>query len=145
MREFIPIFALLLIVSEVFSISPVFAEENVLKPTIILSVKTDQGYYSPGDLIRVRGTITNSENEPINATLQFSFQEMNKTISSGLKGKFLTTVPSSPTMPENLYKMDIVARSLGYLDKYLTIPVVIMSEPSSLAPERVIPDDFLHL
>jgi len=106
-------------------------ESNILS----VSVKTDKGYYAPGDVIRVHGMVRTSDNEPVNASLFFTFQGMDKKIFSGA-GSYQTIIPISLAEPENMYKLQIMASAQGYRDRNLTIPIIIMEEPSSLAPIR---------
>ena len=104
--------------------------------------KTDRGYYSPGDIIRIKGTVTGEENMPVVAGLVFQFQGMNKTANTTSDGSFSARVPISLIEPESMYRLIISAHAEGYEEKNLSIPIVIMGEPSSLAPAPVIPDEF---
>lgn len=104
--------------------------------------KTDRGYYSPGDIIRIKGTVTGEENMPVVAGLVFQFQGMNKTANTTSEGSFSARVPISLIEPESMYRLIISAHAEGYEEKNLSIPIVIMGEPSSLAPAPVIPDEF---
>jgi len=110
---------------------------------LTISAKTDRGYYAPGEVIRVRGFITGEMEKPVVAELLFQFQEMNKTATCGSDGIFRINVPISLALPESLYRLSISAHADGYLEKNLSVPIIIMGEPSSLAPAPVIPDEFL--
>jgi hypothetical protein len=46
--------------------------------TLHILIKTDRGYYSPGDIIRVKGTITGVTGTAVQAQVLFSFQGMNQ-------------------------------------------------------------------
>ncbi|KAF5091630.1 hypothetical protein DSECCO2_00190 [anaerobic digester metagenome] len=109
---------------------------------LILSVKTDRAYYAPGDIIRIKGTIVDGNKQPVIADLLFQFQEMNKTGSSGTDGSFLVTVPISLVEPENMYRLVISSQKDGFPGRNISIPIIIMGEPSSLAPVPTIPDEF---
>lgn len=109
---------------------------------LIMSVQTDRAYYAPGDIIRIKGTIVEGNKQPVIADLLFQFQEMNKTGSSGADGSFLVTVPISLVEPENMYKLVISAQKDGFSGGNISIPIIIMGEPSSLAPVPTIPDEF---
>ena len=111
-------------------------------PFLNILAKTDRGYYSPGDIIRVKGTVTGEENTPVPAGLVFQFQGMNKTANTTSDGSFSARVPISLIEPESMYRLIISAHAEGYTEKNLSIPIVIMGEPSSLAPAPVIPDEF---
>lgn len=111
---------------------PVSAEENN-HSVLSVSIQTDRGYYAPGDIIRISGLVLNEDKKPVNASLLFTFQGMRKTIFSGPEGSFLTTIPNSLAEPENLYKLIVNTWAPGYQVDNLTIPIIIMSEPSSLA------------
>lgn len=110
---------------------------------LTISAKTDRGYYAPGEIIRVRGIITGEMEKPVAADLLFQFQEMNKTATCGTDGIFRINVPISLALPENLYRLSISAHAEGHLEKNMSVPIIIMGEPSSLAPAPIIPDEFL--
>ena len=79
---------------------------------------------------------------PVVAGLVFQFQGMNKTANTTSDGSFSARVPISLIEPESMYRLIISAHAEGYEEKNLSIPIVIMGEPSSLAPAPVIPDEF---
>ena len=143
MKTIVQITLLTLLISLIVSPVQVCAADTN-QGLLSLSVQTDQGYYAPGDTIRIRGTITTEDTIPVNTSLQFMFQGMNRTEYSEDDGSFLVYIPSSRGEPEGLYKLEITAHATGFREKNLSIPVVIMGEPSSLAPARVIPDEFAH-
>jgi hypothetical protein len=148
-QKCVRILILIMVISGYLTIFPIYADggqpdqENI--KLLSFSVKTDRGYYAPGEMIRIKGTVTSQEGNPVNASLLFSFQGMNKTASSGSGGSFLVTIPVSSVQPENLYKLNINAYLEGYREKTLSIPIVIMGEPSSLAPVRETTEEFQTL
>ena len=116
----------------------VVADESYMS----IQAKTDRGYYSPGDIIRIKGTVTGEDKSPVQAKLVFQFQGMNITTDSEPDGSFITRVPVSLIEPESMYRLIISAHAEGFEEKNLSIPIVIMGEPSSLAPAPLIPDEF---
>ncbi|ABD42731.1 hypothetical protein Mhun_3044 [Methanospirillum hungatei JF-1] len=107
-----------------------------------IQAKTDRSYYSPGDIIRIKGTVSGEENIPVQSRLLFQFQGMNTTANTTSNGSFSARVPISLIEPESMYRLIISAHADGYEEKNLSIPIIIMGEPSSLAPAPVIPDEF---
>ncbi|MDD3574535.1 MAG: hypothetical protein PHD71_05810 [Methanospirillum sp.] len=104
--------------------------------------KTDRGYYSPGDVIRVKGKVTDEDMFPVQARLVFQFQGMNTTADTKSDGLFIIRVPISFIEPENMYRLTVSAHAEGFEERNFSIPIIIMGEPSSLAPVPVIPDEF---
>jgi len=107
-----------------------------------IQAKTDRSYYSPGDIIRIKGMVSGEENTPVQARMVFQFQGMNTTANTTSDGSFSARVPISLIEPESMYRLIISAHADGYEEKNLSIPIIIMGEPSSLAPAPVIPDEF---
>jgi len=78
----------------------------------------------------------------VQAQVLFSFQGMNTTTNTTPDGTLTAQIPISLSEPENLYRLYVSANAEGYEEKNLSIPIVIMGEPSSLAPALNIPDEF---
>jgi len=116
----------------------VVADESYMS----IQAKTDRGYYSPGDIIRIKGTVTGEDKSSVQAKLLFQFQGMNITAYSDSDGSFITRVPVSLIKPESMYRLIISAHAEGFEEKNLSIPIVIMGEPSTLAPAPVIQGEF---
>jgi len=109
---------------------------------LTILAKTDRGYYAPGDIIRVKGTIIGDENASVLAELILSFQGTNTTTATNPDGSFAARVPISLIEPESMYRLIISAHADGYAEKNVSLPIIIMGEPSSLAPAPVIPDEY---
>ncbi|WP_324331019.1 hypothetical protein [Methanospirillum sp.] len=110
---------------------------------LTILAKTDRGYYAPGDIIRIQGTITGDENASVHAEIILSFQGMNTTTATNPDGSFTARVPISLIEPESMYRLMISAHAEGYAEKNVSLPIIIMGEPSSLAPPPVVPDEYV--
>lgn len=138
----IRIWCMMLLVSAVFPGYVLADSGNNTAPLsgLSLSARTDRGYYPPGDNIRVLGSVT-ADSAPVNASVLFTFQGREKMVYTD-EGSFLVSVPISGSDPEDMYPLEILARSPGFLDKKMSIPIIVMDNPSSLSPEPQVPDEF---